>query len=68
MNMNELQENINKNLQENKNRMTLKDVEDIINILLWEQERMSRDGKNLSKQVLRNILNYSSEGDLQCMS
>jgi hypothetical protein len=68
MTVDEIEDNHNKNLKECLNRMSLKDVDHIINILLWEQERMSRDGKNLSKQVLRNILNYSSEGDLQCMS
>lgn len=68
MNADEIEDNHNKNLKECLHRMSLKDVDYIINILLWEQERMSRDGKNLSKQVLRNILNYSSEGDLQCTS
>ena len=68
MNADEIENNHNKNLTECLHRMSLKDVDHIINILLWEQERMSRDGKNLSKQVLRNILNYSSEGDLQCTS
>jgi len=68
MNADEIEDNHNKNLTECLHSMSLKDVDHIINILLWEQERMSRDGKNLSKQVLRNILNYSSEGDLQCTS
>jgi hypothetical protein len=58
MTMDELQENIDKNYRESKERMSLKDVEDIINILLWEQERMTRDGKIASKRVLKNILGY----------
>lgn len=58
MTMDELQENIDNNYRESKERMSLKDVEDIINILLWEQERMTRDGKIASKRVLKNILGY----------
>jgi len=58
MTMDELQENIDKNYRESKERMSLKDVEDIINILLWEQERMTQDAKIASKRVLKNILGY----------
>jgi hypothetical protein len=58
MTMDELQENIDKNYRESKERMSLKDVEDIINILLWEQERMTKSAKIASKRVLKNILGY----------
>lgn len=59
MTMDEVQqENIDKVYRESKERMSLKDVEDIINILLWEQERMTRDGKIASKRVLKNIIGY----------
>ena len=59
MTMDEIQqENIDKIYREVKERMSLKDVEDIINILLWEQERMTRDGKIASKRILKNIIGY----------
>jgi hypothetical protein len=58
MTLDKLQETIDNNYRECKERMSLKDVEDIINILLWEQERMTKSAKIASKRVLKNILGY----------